>query len=45
VETVLGLLGLILYITLILALSAGITYAVIRISPSQSAKQQTEKTP
>ena len=39
-EDLLGLLGLVLYITAILALSAGITYAVIRISPSQSAKEQ-----
>jgi hypothetical protein len=43
VEDLLGVLGLILYIALILALSAGITYAVIRISPSQSAKQRAEK--
>ena len=42
-EDVLGLLLLVLYITAILALSAGVTFLVIRISPSQSAKEQAEK--
>jgi hypothetical protein len=42
-EDLLGLIGLVLYITAILALSAGVTYAVIRISPSQSAKEHVEK--
>jgi hypothetical protein len=42
-EDVLGLLLLVLYITAILALSAGVTFLVIKISPSQSAKEQAEK--
>jgi hypothetical protein len=42
-EDLLGLLGLIVYIVAILALSAGVTFLVIRISPSQSAKEQAEK--
>jgi hypothetical protein len=42
-DDLLGLLGLIVYIVAILALSAGVTYAVIKISPSQSAKEQAEK--
>jgi hypothetical protein len=35
-ETVLGLLGLALYVLAILALSAAVTYAVIRISPTRT---------
>jgi hypothetical protein len=42
-EDLLGVLGLIVYITAILALSAGVTFLVIKISPSQSAKEQAEK--
>ena len=42
-EDLLGLLALALYITAILALSAGITFAVIKISPSQSAKSAKEQ--
>jgi hypothetical protein len=43
VSDLLGLIGLIFYIVLILALSAGITFAVIKISPSQSAKEQADE--
>ena len=39
-DDVLSLIALALYITAILALSAAITWAVIRISPSESAKEQ-----
>ena len=42
-EDILGLLGLVVYIVAILALSAAITLLVIKISPSQSAKQQSDK--
>jgi hypothetical protein len=42
-EDLLGLLLLVVYITAILALSAGVTFLVIKISPSQSAKEQAEK--
>ena len=42
-EDILGLLGLIVYIVAILALSSAITLLVIKISPSQSAKQQADK--
>jgi hypothetical protein len=42
-EDLLGLLALVAYIVVILALSAGVTFAVIKISPSQSAKEQAEK--
>ncbi len=42
-DTALSLIALVLYITAILALSAAITWAVIRISPSESAKEQRAK--
>lgn len=44
VDTLIGIGGLLVYISCILLLSAAITYAVIRISPSQSAKKQDEET-
>ncbi len=42
-DDVLSLIALALYIAAILALSAAMTWAVIRISPSESAKQQRAK--
>jgi hypothetical protein len=39
-ENVLSILELIVYIVAILALSAAATWLVIKISPSESAKQQ-----
>jgi hypothetical protein len=42
-DTILGLLGLAAYVVAVLALSAAVTYAVVRISPAQSAKEQTGK--
>jgi hypothetical protein len=42
-EDLLGLLLLVVYITAILALSAGVTFLVIKISPSQSAKEQASR--
>jgi hypothetical protein len=42
IEDLLGVLLLIVYIVAILTLSAGVTFAVIRISPSQSAKEQAK---
>lgn len=41
--TFFGLLELVFYIAAILALSAGVTYAVVRISPAKSARQASEK--
>ena len=37
-DTVLGLIGLALYVVAILALSAGVTFLVIKISPTRAAK-------
>jgi len=42
-ETVLGLLALALYVAGILALSAAITYAVVKISPAKPAKRAPDK--
>jgi hypothetical protein len=39
VETALGILGLAAFIVAVVALAAGVTYVVIKISPSQSAKE------
>ena len=39
-DTVLGLLELVAYVVAVLALSAAVTWAVIRVSPSESAKEQ-----
>jgi hypothetical protein len=40
----LGVLGLIAYVVGGLAFSAAITFAVVKISPAQSAKEQAGKT-
>ena len=42
-DDVISIILLILYIAGILALSAAITWLVIRISPSESAKEQKAK--
>ena len=39
-DTVIGLFELALYIVAVLALSMGLTWLVIKISPSESAKEQ-----
>ena len=41
-DTVLGLLELALYVVGVLALSMALTWAVIKISPSESAKEQAK---
>ena len=38
-DTILGLLLLVVYIAAVVTLAAAVTLAVIRISPSQSARQ------
>jgi uncharacterized membrane protein YciS (DUF1049 family) len=42
-STVLGLLGLVAYIVAIVGLAAGITWLVVKLSPSQSQKQLDAK--
>jgi hypothetical protein len=43
-DTVIGLLELALYIVAVLGLSMALTWIVIKISPSESAKEQTAHT-
>ena len=38
-ETVLGLLGLLVYIVATVSLAAGVTWIVVKLSPSKSQKQ------
>jgi hypothetical protein len=42
-DTVLGLLGLAVYIVAILGLAAGVTWLVVKLSPSKSQKQLEAK--
>ena len=42
-DTVLGLFGLAIYIVVILSLAAGVTWLVVKLSPSQSQKQLEAK--
>jgi hypothetical protein len=42
-ETVLGLLGMVVWIVAIIALAAGITYLVIRISPGDKPAKPSEQ--
>jgi hypothetical protein len=44
-ETVLGLLGLVVFIVAVIAFAAGVTYVVIKITPAEKEKEpQTETT-
>ena len=38
-ETVLGLIGLAVYIVVIVVMAAAVTWVVVRLSPSKSQKQ------
>jgi hypothetical protein len=40
VEDVLGLLGIALFVACVVALAAGVTWAVVKISPSPEKKRQ-----
>jgi hypothetical protein len=39
VETVLGLIGMVVFIAAVISLAAGVTYAVVRLTPSKTAKK------
>jgi hypothetical protein len=41
-ETILGLLGLVVYIVIIVGLAAAVTLAVIKISPTKTTPQATK---
>ena len=42
-DTVLGLIGLVVYIVAIVGLAAAVSWAVVKLSPSKSAKQLEAK--
>jgi hypothetical protein len=42
-RTVLGLVELVFYVASILTLSAAVTWAVVKISPTKTAKPQPDK--
>jgi hypothetical protein len=42
-DTALGLLGLALYMAAVVGLASGITYLVVKLSPSKSMKEQQAK--
>jgi hypothetical protein len=41
-ETVLGLIGLVLFICAVIMLAAGVTYAVIRLTPQRPKREATD---
>jgi hypothetical protein len=41
-DTVLGLIGVILFIVCVVALAAGVTWAVVRLSPAPGSKQKAK---
>ena len=44
-ETVLGLVGMAIWIVGVIALAAGVTWAVIKVSPGDRAGKKSEETP
>jgi hypothetical protein len=44
-DTVLGLIGLTVYILVIVGLASAVTWAVVKLSPSKSQKQLEAKNP
>ena len=42
-DTVLGLIGLAIYMTLVVGLASAVTYAVVKLSPSKSVKELEER--
>jgi hypothetical protein len=45
VGTVLGLLGMAIWIAVVIAIAAGITYAVVRIFPGDDDKKPADESP
>jgi hypothetical protein len=43
-ETVLGLLGMAVYMAAVIGLASAVTYAVVKLSPSKSQKEHDAKT-
>jgi hypothetical protein len=42
VETVLGLIGVVVFIVCVIALAAGVTWVVVRLSPTPGSKPKPE---
>jgi len=42
-DTVLGLIGMAIYMVIVIGLAAGITWLVVKLSPSKSQKQLDAK--
>ena len=42
-ETVLGLIGLAIYMAAVVGIACAVTYAVVKLSPSKSIKEQQAK--
>jgi hypothetical protein len=42
VETVLGLIGVAIFIVCVVALAAGVTWAVVRLSPAPASKPKPQ---
>jgi hypothetical protein len=40
--TVLGLLGVLLFIVAVIALAAGVTFAVVKLTPAKDKKKQAD---
>ena len=44
-ETVLGLLGIVVFAACVIALAAAVTWLVVKLSPAKSAKPKTDAEP
>jgi hypothetical protein len=44
-DTVLGLLGMLVWIAAVIALAAGVTYAVIKLSPGGKTEDKAQQAP
>jgi hypothetical protein len=45
VETVLGLIGLIIFIVCVISFAAGVTWLVVKVSPNPEDKRKKEEQP
>jgi hypothetical protein len=44
-DTILGLFGMLIWIAAVMALAAGVTYAVIKVSPGGKSNKKPEQAP
>ncbi|HET6643799.1 MAG TPA: hypothetical protein VFG93_11030 [Gaiellaceae bacterium] len=44
-ETVLGLIGMVIFIAAVISLAAGVTWLVVKITPSEPRKKRKEPEP